>query len=189
MHFCDDISLRQPKSSDGAAVSRLIAQCPPLDTNSVYCNLLQCTHFAATSVAALQDDQLVGFISGYLPPEQPDTLFIWQVAVDESARGQGLASRMLAEIMARPHCQNVRWMETSITATNRASWLLFEGFAAKACARASREILFDQQQHFRGEHATEYLLRIGPLQLPVAPPTDGRSSANPTGSLLQETTA
>ncbi|MDA3870409.1 MAG: diaminobutyrate acetyltransferase, partial [Gammaproteobacteria bacterium] len=89
------IELRKPISTDGAAVHRLISQCPPLDTNSMYCNLLQCTHFADTSVAAVQENELVGFVSGYIVPQRADTLFVWQVAVGDKARGQGLAGRML----------------------------------------------------------------------------------------------
>ena len=45
-------SLRRPVDTDGYALSQLIERCPPLDTNSVYCNLLQCTDFSATSIAA-----------------------------------------------------------------------------------------------------------------------------------------
>ena len=89
-----DLRFRAPKSTDGAQVHQLIENCPPLDTNSMYCNLVQCTHFADTSVAVTLDDEMVGFISGHLIPERPDTLFIWQVAVSKKARGQGLAGRM-----------------------------------------------------------------------------------------------
>src|SRR5690606_41246864 len=85
-------SLRVPRATDGYALNQLVKRCPPLDTNSVYCNLLQCTDFSATSIAAEHTDgELVGFISGYCPPSRPDTLFIWQVAVDDRMRGQGLA--------------------------------------------------------------------------------------------------
>ena len=44
---------------DGLAVNRLIASCPPLDTNSTYCNFLQCLHFAETSVLAEKDGKVV----------------------------------------------------------------------------------------------------------------------------------
>src|SRR5690606_15860277 len=70
------IRLRRPRAADGAALFDLIAACPPLDLNSRYCNLLHCTHFADTSVAAERDGVLVGFISGYLPPRRSDTLFV-----------------------------------------------------------------------------------------------------------------
>lgn len=76
----------RPSIDDGLAVSKLISHCPPLDTNSVYCNLLQCYHFSSTSVAVKRCDELVGFISAYLIPETPDRLFVWQVAVSESTR-------------------------------------------------------------------------------------------------------
>ncbi|MCG2634687.1 MAG: diaminobutyrate acetyltransferase, partial [Gammaproteobacteria bacterium] len=49
----------QPSIDDGWAVSRLIGDCPPLDTNSVYCKLVQCHHFAGTSVAVRWRDELV----------------------------------------------------------------------------------------------------------------------------------
>src|SRR5690606_35020586 len=79
------ITLRPPASADGPHLHRLVRACKPLDENSIYCNLLQCTHFADTCVAAEQDGELVGFISGYIPPKQADTLFVWQVAVSEQA--------------------------------------------------------------------------------------------------------
>lgn len=157
------ITLRAPTAEDGAAVYELIAQCPPLDTNSMYCNLLQSSHFSDTSVAAELDEDIVGFISGYVLPMQPDTLFIWQVAVGEKARGQGLASRMLRDILQRPACQQVKYIETTITPDNRASWALFESLANKLSAQLNHSVMFDRQQHFAGQHETEMLVKIGPI--------------------------
>jgi len=157
------ITLRAPTAEDGAAVYDLIAQCPPLDTNSMYCNLLQSSHFSDTSVAAELDEDIVGFISGYVLPKQPDTLFIWQVAVGEKARGQGLASRMLRDILQRPACQQVTFIETTITPDNRASWALFESLANKLSAQLNHSVMFDRQQHFAGQHETEMLVKIGPF--------------------------
>jgi L-2,4-diaminobutyric acid acetyltransferase len=158
------IKLRRPVAEDGAAVYELIAQCPPLDTNSMYCNLLQCAHFSATSVAAELDADIVGFISGYIQPDKPDTLFIWQVAVGEKARGQGLASRMLKEILSRAACDAVRFIETTITPDNRASWALFESLTNKLGTELNRSVMFERQQHFAGQHETEMLARIGPVR-------------------------
>ncbi|GAB3277852.1 diaminobutyrate acetyltransferase [Parahaliea aestuarii] len=158
-----EITLRVPVREDGNAVHQLIGCCPPLDTNSMYCNLLQCAHFADTSVAALMDGELVGFISGYIIPGRDDTLFIWQVAVGEKARGQGLAGKMLAHIVERQHCADVRFMETTITEDNAASWALFSRFAERREAEMSRSVMFDRERHFGGEHASELLVRIGPF--------------------------
>jgi|SRR6056297_647118 len=157
-------TLREPVSKDGPALHALIAACPPLDENSVYCNLLQCTHFASTSVVAEKHGQLVGAISGYRVPERPDTLFVWQVAVGEAARGEGLASRMLADLVDRSASADITHMETTITGDNKASWALFERFAAEREAPLEHGVLFESDTHFNGQHASEHLVRIGPIR-------------------------
>lgn len=162
------LELRKPLSTDGASVFRLVAECPPLDPNSMYCNLLQCSHFADTSVAAETEGELRGFVSGYRLPDRPDTLFIWQIAVGEQARGQGLASRMIEHILARPVCSEVRFIETTITPDNRASWAVFEKLAGKLDTRLESSVMFDREQHFDGEHESEMRVRIGPFNIQAA---------------------
>lgn len=163
------ISLRPPEAADGPRLHALVRACKPLDENSVYCNLLQCTHFADTCVAATNDTgELIGFISGYIPPKQANTLFVWQVAVSEKARGQGLAKRMLDELIQRPACAEVRFIETTITPDNDASWAMFRRFARQRKMLTETFILFDSRLHFSGEHIDEHLLRIGPFNLKEA---------------------
>lgn len=157
------MELRQPAASDGLSVHALIAECPPLDVNSLYCNLLQCTHFAATSVIAVAAGRTVGFVSGYLRPDRPDRLFIWQVAVAAEARGRKLGLRLLLAVLARPVCRDVRYVETTITHGNAASWALFSALADRLGAAQSRSPLFERDRHFGGGHDTEILLTIGPF--------------------------
>jgi L-2,4-diaminobutyric acid acetyltransferase len=145
-------------------INQLVAISPPLDTNSAYCNLLQCSHFADTSVIAKESDQCLGFVSGYLIPARPDTLFVWQVVVSEAARGRGLASQLLEQLLERPACQQVRYVETTITEDNAASWALFRKLANHLTAELSEAVGFDKETHFHGAHASEHLLRIGPFQ-------------------------
>ena len=161
------ISLEQPSLSDGMDVFRLVKACPPLDGNSSYCNLLQCSHFADTAVAAKADGKLVGFISGYIQPQQTDTLFVWQVAVAEEARGTGLASRMLEHILDRPNCSQVRFVETSITEDNQASRALFARLAKNLSADLQILDWMDKDTHFDGQHDSEPLIRVGPFTPPA----------------------
>lgn len=164
------ILLRAPTADDAARLHRLVAECPPLDPNSLYCNLLHCTHFSGTSVAAVRQDSqgqehLVGFISGYIPPGQPDTLFVWQVAVAEEARGQRLAARMLDSILERPVCAAARYVDTTITPGNQASWGLFESWARHRGAPTTSKVHFERERHFHGRHDDEHLMRIGPFEM------------------------
>nr|WP_221200540.1 diaminobutyrate acetyltransferase [Litorivivens lipolytica] len=156
------MSFRVPQATDGAALHQLVANCPPLDPNSLYCNLLQCSHFADTAVAVEYEGELVGFISGYIPPNKPDTLFVWQVAVDSSMRGQGLGGRMLGELVDRT---GVKWMETTVTPDNGASWGMFRSFARKRNAECEDcGPLFERDAHFGGQHDSEHLARLGPFK-------------------------
>ena len=163
LEFEDRLELRHPRATDGFHLNQLVTASPPLDTNSVYCNLLQCQHFADTSVAALIDKRLIGFISGYLLPNDAETLFIWQVVVDAKFRGHGLAKRMLNWLVAQPGTESARQWITSITPDNRASWSLFESLARDWHAQPVKEMLFERERHFAGQHDDEYLLRIAPL--------------------------
>lgn len=133
----------------------------------MYCNLLQSTHFADTSVAAVPadsiDEEVMGFISGYLIPERKNTLFIWQVAVSEQARGLGLAGNMLKHILDRPQCAQVSFLETTITESNQASWALFKSLAKKLETGLEKSAMFDSDKHLAGKHDSEFLARLGPF--------------------------
>ncbi len=158
-----EVTIQSPESVDGYELNRLIAKSPPLDPNSVYCNLLQCNHFKDTCISARSDRGLVGFVSGYVLPTRPDTLFVWQVAVAEQARGQGLAGRMLLALLERPACCKVDFVETTITSDNKSSQALFTKLADTLSTRVQILPGFDKALHFHGEHDSEELWRIGPI--------------------------
>jgi L-2,4-diaminobutyric acid acetyltransferase len=154
------ILLREPIAKDGADIWALIEACPPLDRNSLYCNLLQCTDFAETCVVAERAGELVGWISGYVPPSSASTFFVWQVAVAPQARGEGLALRMLEWLLGRPAAKGARLLTTTITQSNAASWALFSSFARRRGSALARSPRFWRDQHFGGAHETEWEAQI-----------------------------
>lgn len=158
-----DLLLRCPVAEDGPAITGLIAASPPLDGNSAYCNLLQCSDFAGTCVVAEREGGIVGWVSGYRPPSHPGRIFVWQVAVAASARGEGLAGRMLDALLARPAVRGCTTLTTTITEDNHASWALFSAFARRHGAELSRSPRFERGAHFAGAHATEWQASIAPL--------------------------
>lgn len=152
------ITFRKPTACDGLALNALIERCPPLDTNSAYCNLLQASHFADTAIiAADKNNALVGSITGYMLPNKPDTLFVWQVALAPEARGQGLALSMLSHLFDR--CEQAKNIETSISPNNHASQKLFTRFFEQRGFCVEQTTLFDETLHFAGRHETEVLYR------------------------------
>lgn len=160
-HVDDEVTYRLPKAKDGAAVWQLVRICKPLDENSLYCNLLQCDHFAATSIIAeSRDGAIVGWISGYLIPDEPQTLFIWQVAVAPSAQGKGIARKMLSRLVTRDICRDVTALRTTITDDNAPSWALFTSFAKMQGSSLERQLHFDSNIHFGGAHPTEHMVTI-----------------------------
>jgi len=157
------LEIRRPVADDGLEVYRLIADCPPLDPNSLYCNLLQCRDFADTSALAMLEGTVVGFVSGYAPPARPDTLFVWQVAVRPAARGLGLAKRVLRSILTRPRPAPLRYVQATVTASNAASWAMFRSLADSLSAPFTSELMFERERHFGGAHESEHLVTIGPI--------------------------
>ena len=155
--------IRLPDAADGPAVWDLIAATPALDGNSLYCNLLQCSHFAATCAIAEQDGVVVGWMSGYVPPDQPDTLFVWQVCVGAAARGQGLARRLIVDVLARPAARPLTRLACTITEDNAPSWALFGSMARALAAPMARAEHFSRAVHFAGAHASEMAVSIGPF--------------------------
>lgn len=155
---------RNPVPADGTAIHELVAQCPPLDLNSLYAYMLLSEHFARTSVVVLQDGILVGYVSGYVPPGRPDVLFVWQVAVHQKGRGHGLGSRMIRHILASPHLSGVRHIETTVSPSNQASRRMFHAVARHLDTAVREMPLFER--HLFGDHGheSEPLLRIGPFR-------------------------
>ncbi|GAA5019969.1 diaminobutyrate acetyltransferase [Streptomyces siamensis] len=165
----EGLRIDRPEVADGAVLWHLAKNSGTLDLNSSYSYLLWCRDFARTSaVARGAQGTPVGFVTGYVRPERPRTLFIWQVAVDEAHRGRGLAAALLDGLTARLAEESVQAptaLETTITPGNTASERLFASYARRRGATVEREVLFGTAHFPDGPHEPEVLHRIGPLSL------------------------
>ncbi|MEU9013543.1 diaminobutyrate acetyltransferase [Streptomyces sp. NPDC048479] len=159
------LEIATPRVEDGAAIWRIARDSEVLDLNSSYSYLLWCRDFAATSaVARGSDGEPIAFVTGYVRPDRPEALVVWQVAVDHAHRGRGLAGVLLDALTARvTDGPGIREIETTITPDNTASDRLFTSYAQRHGARLEREVLFDGELFPEGTHQPEVLYRIGPL--------------------------
>lgn len=155
----DDLTFRPPSLGDGAAVFDLAGRVGKLDLNASYAYLLWCRDFAATSVVVHGPDGMAGFITGYRRPDEPSTLFVWQVAVDPAARGRGLASAMLDHLVERV---DPRLVEATVTPDNEPSAAMFASLARRLGVPIAHEALMAAAD-FPDDHEPEDLVRIGPM--------------------------
>ncbi|MEU0132295.1 MULTISPECIES: diaminobutyrate acetyltransferase [unclassified Streptomyces] len=150
---------------DGAALWRIARDSEVLDLNSSYSYLLWCRDFAETSVVARDENgDPIAFVTGYIRPDRPETLVVWQVAVDSAHRGKGLAAELLDALTARVASeQGLASVETTITPDNTASDRLFTSFAQRHDVPLEHEVLFEGALFPEDTHLPEVLYRIGPF--------------------------
>ncbi|MER6095937.1 diaminobutyrate acetyltransferase [Streptomyces sp. NPDC001728] len=165
------VSLGRARASDGSGLWRIARDSGELDVNSPYSYLLWCRDFADTTAVARDSvGRPVGFVTGYLRPDDPRTLFVWQVAVDGSHRGTGVAGALLDSLAARVAAEHgLDRMEATVTPGNAPSDRMFRSYARRHGATVTQEVLFPATD-FPGTpgsdgtgHEPEVLYRIGPL--------------------------
>ncbi|MGA1931178.1 diaminobutyrate acetyltransferase [Arcobacter sp. YIC-464] len=157
-----NIILRKPRKSDGKKIHGLVKSTKVLDVNSEYLYLLQSTHFQDLCSVATYEDKVIGFVSGYMIPNEPNTLFIWQVAVDDNFRGNDLARRLIMEIINREEL-NINYLHTTVSPSNNASIRVFEK-VAQHFQTNMQSAQFFVANDFANEHEEEVLYKIGPFK-------------------------
>jgi L-2,4-diaminobutyric acid acetyltransferase len=154
---------RSARSTDGAAMWRLIQAAGTLELNSPYFYVLWATDFGRTCLIAEQDGEVVGAVIGYHPPQQARTAFVWQVGLLPRLRGQGLGVVLLQRWIDLPANQDRFWVTATVADDNTASQALFRRFAERSGTSCSVQPHFAAEL-FPIEHPSEPLYRVGPLQ-------------------------
>jgi L-2,4-diaminobutyric acid acetyltransferase len=151
---------------DGAAIWELVRDAGSLDLNSPYAYLLFSECFPESCAVAHDGDALAGAIVGFCPPQRPDSLFVWQVAVSPRFRGRGLGTQVLAWLMDHAAERGVEFLEATVTPDNEASLRLFRGFAHEVGAECVESMMFpsDLFPEAGERHEEEWLFRIGPVR-------------------------
>lgn len=157
--------------ADGSALWAL-ARANGLDENSPYAYLLWAEYFADTMVVATtedDDDTPVGFVTAFARPDEPDTVFVWQIGVDDGHRRRGIAGSLLDHLA---EWTGLVTLEATVTPTNVASETLFRRFGERHGAPVTTEDLFPEDV-FPPGHEAEVRFRIGPVNPPDRSQTPG----------------
>ncbi len=155
--------IRHPQLNDGELIYSLSTNSPPLEINSIYSYLLICSHFDQTSAVCEFEGDIVGFTSAYIHPHKNDTLFIWQIAVQENMRDRGIAKEMILRILQRKNLKNIKYIETTVTPNNKSSKSMFNRLAQQLDAPFNEESYFTREVFGKFDHPEEFIIRIGPF--------------------------
>jgi L-2,4-diaminobutyric acid acetyltransferase len=156
-----NIVIRKPEKRDANQIFDLVKNSKVLDLNSEYLYLLQATHFSSTCSVALYENQIIGFVSGYIIPDTVNDLFIWQVAVDEKFRGNDIARRLILNIINRDFL-DIKNIKTTVSPSNNSSLRVFNKVAEELKTKIQSS-KFLEAKDFKNSHEEEVLYTIGPF--------------------------
>lgn len=153
-------ALRQPEPEDSARIDALAGGFTSHGMSSLQGSLMSHDGFRETSVLAEQDGALIGFVSAYRLPNDPQTLFVWRVDVSETARDTGLASLMMGHLMRVQACDGVTRVQTAIKPSDESAWTLFRRFARWQRSRMDIQPFITQALTPFNQHDTEMMVTI-----------------------------
>lgn len=156
------VVFRAPVPEDGPAVWNLVESTPSLDSNSLYYYTLWFRDFAESSLVATVDDEIVGFLTGYRRPAEPETYFVWQTAVNPRHGIPFLGVKLFQAAADRQVAAGARFVEATVSSENKAIIMVLKQYAKKRSADIETEVLFPSSM-FPDSHHDEILYRIGPL--------------------------
>jgi L-2,4-diaminobutyric acid acetyltransferase len=104
--------------------------------------------------------EITGFVSGYLLPQNPNILFIWQVGVDTSMQGKGLAKKMIRFLIERQ--SGIDTVHTTVSPSNIPSNRLFDAIAKEYDTTIEHQT-FLSEEDFEAGHEEE-ILKIIPIK-------------------------
>lgn len=88
-------------------------------------------YFGNSIIVAVDNDELVGFLLGFVSQTNPEEYFIWQLGVDPQHRGKKIAGKIMKSTIDTARRFGCKKVTATVETTNKPSQGLFEssGFA------------------------------------------------------------
>jgi L-2,4-diaminobutyric acid acetyltransferase len=169
------VTFRNPVAEDGPAVRQLVEDTPGVEPNSLRHYTLWFRDFADGSLVATVDDELVGVLTGYRRPQEPDTYFVWQTAVSPRHCIPMLGVKLFEHAVDRQLAKGARFVEATVSVGNEALVMVLKNVAMRHSGGIQTCVLFPGSLFpggtgtsrtaggGPGSHLDELLYRIGPL--------------------------
>ena len=151
---------RPPTLDDAVEIHSLVQHCG-LDFNSSYLYCLLSTHFEETCRVAIDTSgAIIGALVGYGLPNQ-DTYFCWQIGVHPKHRGQGIATRLLQNVMESN--DQFQYLEATVAPSNDESRRLFSQIGANI-KHGNARVEWTKNYFSSSLDVQEDLVRVGPFE-------------------------
>ncbi|AQU81280.1 MULTISPECIES: diaminobutyrate acetyltransferase [unclassified Halomonas] len=151
-----------PSISDATSIYHIAQKTPQLDSYPEYFYLLWCRDFKNTSLVAKKRENIAGFIIGYLRPDDPQTLLLWQQAMSKETINKGIGIKLLYNLTKQCSLKGTRFIEATIDPSNKGAEKTLKGISKLFNTKISKKDIFDENL-FSTNHHKEVLVRIGPL--------------------------
>ena len=159
----EEILVRNTTLDDGRDIWHLVKNSGVLDLNSAYCYLLLCDQFAETCLVGEQNGQVIAFVTAYIKPQDENTLFVWQIGIDQRLRGHGLGKKLLSALLTQPACRHINKIQATVSPSNQASLNLFKSLTRQLKTNFHSEPYYGCEVFPDAEHEQEDLITVGPF--------------------------
>lgn len=149
--------IEELKKSQIRELCQLIKSVGSLDLNSSYLYLLLAHYFSKDCLVAKIDQKIIGFVTAIKTDN--NTLFIWQIGINKNFQGQGIAKKLLQELIKKQP-NNIKRIEFSISPSNQASLGLFTKYAATIDSKILPVEKFETDLFFENGHEEEVFYQI-----------------------------
>lgn len=156
------ITFRSPDVSHAAHISSMVKQHDQLDDNSEYIYAIWCTYFAPNTAVALDGNEVLAFITGFRPPSDPQTFFLWQTCAKPRHGIPNLGVDLIQYAAEREIGRGARTIEASVAVDNKPIKLLMKTLCRRLGGKLETGVLFasDTLSRDGDEHHEEVLYRI-----------------------------
>lgn len=142
--------------NDVESVRKFVDECKPLELHTPFTYWMLFNYFSNLCLLTLEDEKIVGFISGIKSSSHEQVVYLWQIGVSKRHRGKKYSSTLLDNFFKSALDLNCNKIQVSIGPNNLASYQAFQKYSKK-CSYNICEI-GKVSYHDKISNTTEYEL-------------------------------